>query len=156
MANYSKLNKDALIDLCHEKAIEITGQETNAQLVALLESADASPDTEDAPAPDIQETPPVMEETPPAEAPIQLSEENVFGHSTMVQKIQKEKKVSVMIPKEDGDTDNSTLPVFINGTQWNITKGKIVEVPKSIALIIQNMQNTDPLLEERKRKVQDI
>lgn len=51
--------------------------------------------------------------------------------------LDKQKKVSIKIPLLDKD-DKEPVPVIINGYQYFIKKGERVEVPESVAKVLED------------------
>ena len=52
------------------------------------------------------------------------------------EKINKQPKVTIVVPLEEGEPENSVQNVSINGYKWSIKKGVMVSVPEQVARMI--------------------
>lgn len=55
--------------------------------------------------------------------------------------------VSVYVPKLRGAHPEKTLWVCVNGIEYNIPRGERVEVPKSVAEVIENSEHAKDIAE---------
>ena len=65
-----------------------------------------------------------------------------------------EEKVTVFVEKESGESP--TLFVGINGKNWLIPRGKSVQVPKSVAKMVEARQRMKRFRDEYKTRQQEV
>jgi uncharacterized cupin superfamily protein len=141
--------KEKLLAEAKSKGLTLTGNETVAQLKALLEPkgepskvdsnepADHARNGESAPSGDQQHQTAAMVQGGGNRS--EGSEEAAFQAtaSSMKAELDKQEKVSVFVPLENGEPRGTQLPVEINGHKMFVPKGVPgVEVPKAVAEII--------------------
>lgn len=59
------------------------------------------------------------------------------------QKLAKERKVTFIIPLDPGETMGAYRPVTINGYRFEVKKNVMVELPESVAKLLQKSYNTE-------------
>lgn len=140
MANYTKLNKEQLLDLAREEGLEVNKEMTNKEIIALLEGVENT-DTEtdeteeEEVAPKVEKLKHTVEVAKKKDG--QLSA-GIYGDEEMYEKIKSEPIVKIFIPFDMGEKKGALQEVFINGCQFNILKGQQVDVPMPIAEVINN------------------
>lgn len=71
-------------------------------------------------------------------------------------KLSKQPKVRIIIPREKGESEGSYETVQINGYTLQIKKGVYVEVPQQVAdIIMDSLDQTEKALAEASKRVSD-
>lgn len=145
MSEYSEMTYGDLQKLAKERGLAANGQKE--ELIARLEAAPAAiSETEpEQPEGDVEpeeETEPEQPAAPAAPITDQKVEKEWRGDAAkMKAHLDKQKKVSVMIPLEQGVSAESAekIPfvVNLNGYRYSVKRGVFVEVPMQIAEIIK-------------------
>lgn len=130
---YNNLNKSQLIDLAREQGLDVDEKMTNKEIIAVLTGMSE----------EVEMTTAVPEEVKlSTKKPEKVSTEillNVYeSEDEMYKQLKQEETVPVFVPLLDGEPQGSAQEVLINGVQFNVTKGKMVYCPKSIAEILNS------------------
>lgn len=65
-------------------------------------------------------------------------------------KTAKEEMVEVYLPKASGEA--STVYVALNGKAWQIPRGKKMQIPKSVALVLERAQAAQEAADDYRKK----
>lgn len=138
--NYEKLKKDELIDLAKERGIDVGEEATTKDLVALLVASDETEEDAEEEVAEVVAPPSITQEVDEEEHDaVDFSQ----ADEKMIRLLKKEPKEFVHIPLDIKEQRGSTLAVILNGVEFNIIKGKQVQVPRSLAEIVRNAQMMD-------------
>lgn len=67
-------------------------------------------------------------------------------------KTAKEKMVEVFLPKASGEAN--TVYVALNGKAWQIPRGKKMQIPESVALVLERAQAAQEAADDYRQKEQ--
>lgn len=77
-------------------------------------------------------------QAPEAEAKKELTDAEMDSAAKLTgNALSEEAKVKIKIPKDPLNKDNTAVPVGINGYFYNIKRGETVEVPESVASLLE-------------------
>ena len=132
----SKLSLKELQKVAKAKGVDVKGMKKKAEVIAAIEGGGGGIEEGLGEEKEVEETPPELGA-------------GVTGGRTpmgskaaiMKAKLAKQKKVTILIPKDKDEKLGSTMSVILNGYRMNIVKGVYVEVPEQVARVVMKSQN---------------
>lgn len=86
----------------------------------------------------------------------QIAERPKTDQEIIKEKLSKQPKVRIIIPRDKGESEGSYETVQINGYTLQIMKGVYVDVPQQVAeIIMESLNQTERALSEASKRVPD-